>query len=459
MLSASQERLLAEVLEITNMHEDVSSAISLLQSANWDVESALNAYFGETLGSSANAHNARAHVTLVEDLNQDLTTNQAPQNVAGPSVQSVGEGSTLLLLLRPFRFGFKMIGGLLRLATWIFPFFPKFFGYSLATSTEISIGPKERAREHLAWFNHLFDSALQFFEGSYLDALSQCKAELRYLLVIITSPDHEDMASFGSAVADPKLSDYVVQNDIVVWAGSVRESEGYQLANALDATSFPFITLIAPCPKTPQSNTVVMTSLYKKAGFDNFTPENIARKLDEVTDEHGPKLLALRLERRQQELSREIRSEQDAAYERSLEQDSAREAENAQRRRDIEAAAVEKQLYSTKLVRWKSKKASEFLKEPTGETTRVSLRLASGERVVRKFSSTDTIRTIYEFVLSFGATPEDTDADAFIPRFEFELVCPMPRKLIPLSDNLVSEEPSIWPTGSLIVEEMDDMSE
>lgn len=441
------------------MHEDVSSAISLLRAADWNVESALNAYFGESLASSPNSQDARSPFPIIDNLDQDLATNIAPQTRPDPSLQTINEYSTLAWALKPFRFGFKMISGLLRLTTWVFPFFPKLIGYPLATHSAFSTEPKDRARKHLAWFNALFDSSLRFFEGSYLDALSQSKAELRYFLVIITSPDHAEMAAFGSVVAHPKLSDYVNQNDILVWAGSIRESESYQLANALDVDSFPFLGLIAPCPKSPQSNTVVMTCLYKSSGSENLTTDNIVRTFDELLDEHGPKLLALKLERRQQDLSREIRSEQDAAYERSVQYDNARQAQNDQIRRDAEAAVADEILYSDKLGRWKSRKALEFLNEPTGDTTRVSLRLASGERVIRKFSSTDTIKTIYEYVLSFGATPEDTEMEAFTPKFDFELVCPMPRKTIPLSDDPVETEPAIWPTGSLLIEKLENLSD
>lgn len=469
MLTPAQEATLREFIEVTQLQNDIALAESLLVSVEWKLEDALSLHFDGNQappesaypGSASRIHGAPS-MSLMDELNQDLTTSQAPRTPPEPVSRDIPAESVLAAFLRPIYLGARMLNGLFCLFGWIFPFLPRLIGYSTLGPASNSIGPKQRAHRHLDWFKEAFCAHdVQFFEGGYLDALSKSKEELRYLILIITSSDHVDMPAFAKVISNPKFLDYVSSKNILVWAGSVKDSEGYQLANGLEVTSFPFLGFVAPSPKTSQSNTVVMASLLKKNGYDGYTTESLVRSFDELMEEHSPKILALELDRRQRDSAREIRSEQDAAYERSLQQDRARQVEiqrlssiqedEARRVREEETARL---LYVERLEQWKSWKAFELSTEPPVDgSTRVSIRLNTGERVIRRFNASDSVRTIYEFVMSHGAEPSCVELTDFEPVFDFCLVSPMPRMVVELSDTAIVEVPAIWPNGTLVVDE------
>ena len=109
---------------------------------------------------------------------------------------------------------------------------------------------------------------------------------------------------------------------------------------------------------------------------------------------------------------------------------------------------------------WKSWRAGQIRPEPGPEVkdaTRVSIRLVSGERVVRKFAANAALEELYAFVECFDKLKSDgTDKVAEKPEgyehvYGFRLVAPMPRVVYDLeSGGTVGER--VGRSGSLIVE-------
>lgn len=77
--------------------------------------------------------------------------------------------------------------------------------------------------------------------------------------------------------------------------------------------------------------------------------------------------------------------------------------------------------------------------------TKLSIRLPSGQRIVRRFEVTSTIRQLYEFVETQELTPLSIECD-------FVLVKTFPRVILQDLDSTL-ESCRLLPTGSLIVEE------
>ena len=68
-----------------------------------------------------------------------------------------------------------------------------------------------------------------FWLGSYDSALEAAKREARVLCVILLSDEHDDSPEFRrSVLTDPELVRILTENEIIVWAGDIRQSEGYQ---------------------------------------------------------------------------------------------------------------------------------------------------------------------------------------------------------------------------------------
>src|SRR6201999_2092857 len=79
----------------------------------------------------------------------------------------------------------------------------------------------------------------------------EAKRDLKFLLVVLLSPEHDDTQGY---VRETLLSAEVVSflrnkdNNIILWGGSVQDSEAYQISNAFGVTKFPYAALIAQAP-------------------------------------------------------------------------------------------------------------------------------------------------------------------------------------------------------------------
>ncbi|KAH0133016.1 hypothetical protein KCU67_g16549, partial [Aureobasidium melanogenum] len=94
-------------------------------------------------------------------------------------------------------------------------------------------------------------NTIPFFENGYAQAFDLAKRDLKYLLVILLSPEHDDTAPFvRDTLLSPQIKEFIQNHvsDMIVWAGSVQDSEAYQVANALNVTKFPFTGLIVHTP-------------------------------------------------------------------------------------------------------------------------------------------------------------------------------------------------------------------
>ena len=100
--------------------------------------------------------------------------------------------------------------------------------------------------------------------------------------------------------------------------------------------------------------------------------------------------------------------------------------------------------------------------EPGSEdktAVRISVRMSSGERVVRKFAGDADLEELYAFVECYDLTPDDDTAlekevqepSDYVHEYGFQLVSPMPREVYGL-DKGGSIRNRIGRSGNLIVE-------
>jgi FAS-associated factor 2 len=112
---------------------------------------------------------------------------------------------------------------------------------------------------------------------------------------------------------------------------------------------------------------------------------------------------------------------------------------------------LEKEKEKSRKIEEKKKRKQDLMKkfeqEPSDskDVTKLSIRLPSGQRIVRKFEVSSSINTVYEFVETQELAPLSLGA-------EFVLVKTFPRVVLQdLETDL--ESCGLLPTGSLIVEE------
>ena len=106
--------------------------------------------------------------------------------------------------------------------------------------------PEEDVADFISEFNAKYGrDHVAFHSGSYSRALEEAKRDLKFLLVYLHSPSHQDTKSFcQDTLATPALADFIANMNVIVWACSVDTKEGYRVSQALRESSYPFLALI-----------------------------------------------------------------------------------------------------------------------------------------------------------------------------------------------------------------------
>ncbi|KAL8705572.1 MAG: hypothetical protein Q9201_001313 [Fulgogasparrea decipioides] len=499
-LTASQQEALGTYTSVTN--QEPSAAVPLLKRSQWNVQIAIAKFFdGEapdpveearaSLASSpAPPSQSSRQETLMNGFSRSPRPHDrshldpAPRIVPQPENQNVYRPPFVLaLLLTPFNVLYRLLSGSYRLFTYLFPFLPRLLSglsgsraqprRSKDTSGRRPLNPRDTAARFAREFEEEYGHHdLKFFENGYAQAYDLAKKELKFLLVVLLSPEHDDTSTFvRSTLLSPEVISYIndPQNKIILWAGSVQDSEAYQVSAALNCSKFPFAAIVA---QTPRDSSTSMSTLARISGL--VPPSAFVPKLQTAISQHSAALERARTSRNEQQETRNLREEQNTAYERSLAQDrerarQRREAEEARSRAEKEekekAAAAEQETRNRE--QWRLWRAATIPPEPVGSgdhITRVSIRMASGERVVRKFEAQADMESLYAFVechdvlQNGGPQSMAVKPDNYNFTYRFRLVSPMPRVVYDYveSDTIGNK---VGRSGNLLVEPIDDESE
>ncbi|KAJ5407174.1 hypothetical protein N7465_008458 [Penicillium sp. CMV-2018d] len=497
-LSDSEKSTLEMYMAVTS--QEPSEAIPLLRRSQWNLQIAISKFFdGEGPDPLEEARaamdrppppqpNRRTQNLMTDDLTEHLSqvtrataTDLAPRVDTQPGDQPTYRPPFILsLLLTPFNLVYRLLCSSFRLFGVLFPFLPRLFnrtanpalqGARRNTTGRRSLGPKDTAARFIREFEEEYESnPIPFLENGYNMALEKAHRDLKYLVVILLSPEHDDTTSW---VRDTLLAPEVVefindpQNNLLVWGGNVQDSEAYQVANSLKCTKFPFAAVIV---HTPNVSSTAMSVVGRIAGLT--TPSEAVNKLRAVVTSNSEPLDRLRSSRAEQQASRSLREEQDSAYERSLAIDrerarQRREAEMARQREEQEAAgrqAAEEQRRRN-LAQWKLWRGQSLSAEPgpdVKDAVRISVRLPSGERIMRKFAPDADIEEIYAVVECYETLqdqdtehPVVSEPEGFVHQYGFRLVSPMPRVVYPVDEGGSIKE-KVGRGGNLLVELIDE---
>lgn len=492
-LSESQQLALGTYTSVTN--QDPSAAVPLLQRSEWNVQIAIAKFFdGEapdpvaearaSLPSSSSPPPSIRRETLLNGSSSFPRSPLSPPREPAPRIvpqhqsqESYRPPWLLSILFTPFNVLFRLLAGSFSLFGYLFPFLPRLLpAISRGTTPARSrtgrrpLNPRDTAARFAREFEEEYGPhELPFYEGGYAQAYDLAKKELRFLMVVLLSPEHDDTSAFvRETLLSQELVDYVKdsQNKIILWPGNVQDSEAYQVSNALNCSKFPFAALIV---HTPQDSSTSMSTIARVTGLQPASA--FVAKLRTATTQHSPALDRVRATRNEQQATRNLREEQNSAYERSLAQDrerarQRREAEAAQATAEQEARAKAdaEEREVQKVEQWKRWRAQSMLPEPgpdAKEVTRVSIRLTSGERVIRKFSGNATMEELYAFVECYDVfmLGEDlssaTEPTGYKHSYKFCLVSPMPRVLYDIEGG-GTVGGKLGRSGNLIVEPIND---
>lgn len=382
----------------------------------------------------------------------------------------------LSILFAPFSLVYSLFSRWFRFVGWLYPPLTRLFGSSGnatagrrgAAGGRRPLNPRDTAARFVREFEEEYgEHRLPFFENGYAQAFDLAKRNIQFLLVILVSPEHDETSSF---IRETLLSEQVVDfirnpdNNIILWAGNVQDSEAYQVSTSLNCTKFPFAGLIV---HTPQVSSTAMGIVTRIAGP---TPAaQFVAKLRQAIQTHNEPLARARAQRAEQQATRNIRQQQDSAYERSLAVDRERarkKKEETERKARAEKEALERQqaaeLHAQNLTQWRKWRASSVTAEPPAsekDIVRISLRMPNADRVVRRFVADAHIEELYAFVecydvLQSGESVQGTqEPQDFEHEYDFQLVSPMPREVYEVKAGGTIKE-RIGRSGNLIVERL-----
>jgi FAS-associated factor 2 len=387
----------------------------------------------------------------------------APRIVPQPESQVTSRPSFILtLLFAPFSILSRLAATSFGLFSRIFPFLPRLYtflflhgptrGGSIGTRHgRRPLNPRDTAARFIREFEEEYGSnELPFLECGYAQALDRAQKNLEFLLVILFSPEHDDTSPFvQETLLSPEVINFIKspQNNIILWAGSVQDSEAYQVSTALNCTKFPFAALIA---HTPRAGSTAMSAVTRLAGPMPST--TFVAKLQNSIAQCSEPLERVREARATRQADRDLRASQAAAFERSLAQDQERsrlkrEAEAAKERAEREARekAETEAKRERDLRQWREWRAGLLRPEPgpdVKDATRVSFKMMpSGDRVVRRFAPDAVIEELYAFVECYGVLDSGSTSvnstvnkpEKFEHVYGFRLIDPLPpRKVIDL---------------------------
>lgn len=496
-LNETQQAALQAYTNVTD--QEPIAAIGLLQRCEWNVQIAVSRFFdGEpTSDPVAEARAAQSvpaitsrHTTNLQ-YESLLTASQGSplsgRNTREDVVQRIDTSSSaipayrppflLSALFTPFSILYRLFSTILSPFSFLLPsFVSRTFRNLLTPSAHTSrrqLPPADTARRFIREFEETYspNPPLPWVETGFNLSLDTCKKEAKFLLAVLLSPSHDDTHSW---VRDTLMSAQFHQflqtheRELLLWGGSVQDSEGYQVSTSLNCTKFPFAALICQTAEAG-STTGQMTVVMRAVG--PLPANELVAKLGSAMTAQQAQLSANRAQRAERQAHRSLREEQDSAYERSLAQDRERarrkreeeEARELAERQAEEAVQLEEKREQQR-EQWRQWRSSRLPEEPTTSenTVRLSIRMANGERLVRKFQAASPLEELYAYVECYDMPAVEGTRSAQIQPPEnyehdygFRLVSPMPRKVIDLAQG-GSIVDRVGRGANLIVETLDD---
>jgi FAS-associated factor 2 len=269
-----------------------------------------------------------------------------------------------------------------------------------------------------------------FYRGPYSASLAEAKKDLKFLLVYLHSPVHQDTEEFCREIlTHSEVVSYITRNNILFWSSSVELPEGHRASLALREHTYPFLGLIVL-----QDNRMVIVRRWE--GLSQIhSVERLLSTLQQAIEDNEASLTAARAEREERNMNQIIRQQQDEDYQQSLEQDRKKELQKQEekKKRD-EAEKLKRQKEDqekdkrNRLIALKKVSGDKLDPEPDSnddpDVVRILIKLPDGTRLERRFYRQTSIKYLYLFVFSHEKSPMIFQITTNFPRKE--LPCQSP---------------------------------
>ncbi|KAF3359680.1 hypothetical protein VdG1_05083 [Verticillium dahliae VDG1] len=441
-LSPSQQDALQQYMQVTD--QEVKDAIPLLQRSQWNVQIAIAKFFDgegpDPLAEALAQQELPRSSARLENLQESMYTAAAqpprrnPADRPEPAPRIVPMPNTVHrppflvgLLLTPFSLGWAVASLLFRTVWYIFSFLPASIrprgltngstpGLRNTTGRRMLMPQDTAARFKREFEEEYGNSELPWFEGGIAQAQDLAKKDLKFLWVVLMSPEHDDTESFTrETLLAPEVIGFIRDpaNNIILWGGNILDSEAYQVAQEYNCTKYPFSALVCLTPK------------------EGSTRMSIVKRL--------------------------VGAMPPTAY--------LSEAQSAINKytADLAGAAAATRLAAQR-DQWRRWRATRIEAEPAAddkEVVRIALKMpeSSGAgRIVRRFRKDTSLEALYAFVECYDLLQGEFDEKAEEPtdykhKFGFSIASIMPRVVYEASEDTTMGE-KIGRSGNLIVEDV-----
>ncbi|XP_038052576.1 FAS-associated factor 2-like [Patiria miniata] len=410
-ITTEQTEKLIQFQDLTG-NEDTDECRSILQRHNWNIETAVQ----DTL----NVSEGRPTVfdtpsSRIEPPPPEVNTHSSDQRIY--TVQRAHQRPSLLqwgywAILFPFRFVTFTLWDILQ---WVLRFFRP-------DPRRIVTDPVGDVLAFIDKFNEQYGrDHPTFYQGTYTQALTDAKGELKFLLVYLHGDNHEDTPVFcRETLCNNEVTEFI-NTRMLFWAASTNTPEGYRVSHALREATYPFLALIVL-----RENKMTVVQRIEGA----IEPQDLIARLTRVMAETEAYLVSIRHERQQRVQTNTLRQQQDEAYHESLRQDREKERrrqeEKDRKQRQVEEQLereMEEQRQVQEREELKQAKASSLPSEPDPQdpnAIHVVVKLPCGTRLERCFLKTDPLQVVYDFVFIQDDAPS-----------EFRLQTNYPRRVLP----------------------------
>ncbi|XP_020283243.1 FAS-associated factor 2-A isoform X2 [Pseudomyrmex gracilis] len=363
-LSADQTEKVLQFQDLTGI-EDLSVCRDVLQRHNWNLEVAvqeqLNLYEGRP---SMYAQDSHARPPQVVD-----DSSRIYFSYPGSS----GGGGGILSYI--FSMCYNIVSSILQLLFAIFR----------RNVKPVSSNPVEDVVNFIRSYEERYGNTHPvFYQGSYSQALSDAKQELKFLLVYLHKDETQEVDQWcRSTLCDPEMTRYI-NTHTLFWACNVKSGEGYKVAEALKSGSYPFLALIVL-----KGNRMTIVG------------------------------------RAERSAAQSLRQQQDRAYEESLraDQEKDRRREEERRAREEKEAREKEELNAQELEIQRIRLEKELtvnkvpLEPEPSHPNACHLQIKFGERTMkRRFLMTDTVEDVYHWIFSQPDSPASFEITTSFPR-------------------------------------------
>jgi len=211
---------------------------------------------------------------------------------------------------------------------------------------------------------------------------------------------------------------------MIFWACDISTPEGYRVSHSINARVYPTLVIVVL-----RANKMIIVGRIE----GNCSPTELYDRLTTVVNENEVWLARVRDDRREREFAQTLRQQQDQAYEESLrvdrEKERRRQLEREQKiQRELEEEA-ELQAQLQRKEDYERLKVETFQRIPPepepyeNDVTSLLFKLPNGNRIERRFKTTDTLQLIHQYIFSHPEAPES-----------FEILTNFPKRVLVTKD-------------------------